>query len=105
MADNATPDLKDLERRIQETIESQLAHTLGQIKALQRVAQEIASTEQDVRRHRGIAVQIDSEIKAKGPEGLDIQLTAENACIERLEQIRKNLLEDLADLTKALESA
>ena len=102
MADNTTDDLAQIQHRIHEALETELAQTLGQVKALQRVTQEITATEQDIRRHQAIAAQIEAELRGSSSKSLQKELEGEKVRLERLERIRSALISDLSDLANAL---
>ena len=102
MLDQATQDLEEIERKIHAALESQLAHTLGQVKALQRVTQDISSTEGEIRQRQAVAAQIEEELKDNTSEGLESELHAEKKRIERLQRIRAALIADLGELANAV---
>lgn len=103
MTDNDVLDMDALEQRIHDALASKLAETLGQVKAVRQVAQEIAGVERDIRRHRALAAQIESSVIADNDEESSHELAREQKRLERLDTIRQALLTDLNDLASALE--
>ena len=105
MLDNATQDLEEIERKIHEALESQLAHTLGQVKALQRVTHDISTAESEIRQRQAVAAQIELEIKANPSDELEGELKTEKKRIERLQRIRAALIGDLGELANAVSTS
>ena len=105
MAESNTPDLGKIETKILDSLESNLAHTLGQVKAFQRIAEEITSTERDIRRHKALSAQIEADLKTNKSKELQAELEGEKSRIQRLERIHTALATDLAELAEALHTA
>ena len=102
MSDNANQDLEEIERKIHEALESQLAQTLGQVKALQRVTHDISATESEIRQRQAVAAQIEGEIRNQSSDELTNELRGERKRIERLQRIRDALIADLSELANAV---
>ena len=105
MEDNKNHDLGTIEKRILDSLEDNLAHTLGQVKAFRRIAEEVTSTEREIRRHKAVAAQIDAELKSSRSDTLQTELDGEKNRIHRLEQIHSALVGDLSELANALHNA
>lgn len=105
MLDQATQDLEEIEQKIHAALESQLAQTLGQVKALQRITQDISATEGEIRQRQAVAAQIEDESKEHPSAALDDELQAEKKRIERLHRIRTALIADLGELANAVSAS
>jgi hypothetical protein len=105
MAQDPSVDLGELEEKIQTVLGHKLTQTLAEIKAIQRVTQEIVSTERDIRRTSGIAADLEAEMLASSNDSLRPQLHMERDRVARLDRIRNALLSDLSELVSALEAS
>lgn len=105
MANTESNDLATIEAQILDSLEANLAHTLGQVRAFQRITKEIASLEQEIRRHHAIAAQIESEAPASRDAHSEQDLNYERNRAKRLEKLHASLVADLSDLADALHQA
>lgn len=105
MANTDPHDLATIETRILDSLEANLAHTLGQVRAFQRITKEIASLEQEIRRHHAIAAQIESEAPANREAQFEQDLMHEKNRAKRLEKLHDSLVSDLSELADALHQA
>jgi len=105
MANTQSNDLATIETRILDSLEANLAHTLGQVRAFQRITKEIASLEQEIRRHHAIAAQIEAEAPADRDTQYDQDLSHERNRAQRLEKLHASLVADLSELADALHQA
>jgi len=107
MSSGETPDLAQIEDQIKQTLEPQLLQLLGRIKAIQRITEEIASTERDIRRHENTITELDLESRQDDlspADGQDLQrdIHREQRMIERLSRVRSDFVADLDELASQL---
>ena len=105
MANTESNDLATIEAQILDSLEANLAHTLGQVRAFQRITKEIASANRKIRRHHAIAAQIESEAPASRDAHSEQDLNYERNRAKRLEKLHASLVADLSDLADALHQA